>query len=684
MSANVEDLYLKGFMAFTSKEYAKAKAFWEQVLKQDPNHEKARKGLMELQQTLSSSGASRSGASMSGSRSGASMSGARSGVSMSGASHSGTPNPLAGETKKRTSKEILQEIKRLYGAKQYLEARGLCELLLRKHPNNKDLRGLFQKIDARCKAGGKPSAPPVQQRKPSETSSPDLESTMYYTSQAEAYMDQHDGAAAGAPEVDVDKLIQQGVQLYEVQDYDRALQAWQKALDADPENRIVKDYIQNVRAMMAEESGGPEPAPEPPAAPSADAGLPSKEALLQAYNDGLRLYEERHYPQAMEKWNFILKFHPNHRETLQCLEKTKAAIGLQEKHASELERAKQELLGGNHEEAEDIVARLATEVPDLDGLDAVRKSIENRKRQINEIRSLELETNEGQEKPVATKTSDEEITKFFTPDTGEGTGEARQVTRIIQTGQEKKPVSKFLLIGVPIILIGIAFGTYFGYRYVNQMSIPEEKDEEVYIPTTSEVNWNGARQKCEDFLLFGKEYYDSQNFAFSILSFSRVVEVATPRVAEIRSIELGKRTFELKDELDRLTELMSEAKLGLRQSESKLVADESVGEKELKRAETDVRRGNLSPAIETYSAALTQNLEDPALREQLGSILEQMAFKKLEEDQPDEAMTLFKQSTVVKPAFEMPRRHMEVIKRFFNGKITAVEKDQWFFFFINA
>ncbi|CAM2006793.1 tetratricopeptide repeat protein [Acanthopleuribacter pedis] len=691
MSENVEDLYLKGFMAFSAKNYAEAKSYWEKVLQVAPDHQEARKGLQDIMQ------ASQAGSAGAGQKS-------------------------SSGTKKRSSKEILQEIKRLYSAKQYQEARRLCEYLLKKHPNNNDLKGLFKKIDARFKATQSQSG----QRAPSDKSSPDLESTMYYTSKAEAFVE---GESAEAKDEDhtaaeVERLTQQGVQLYEVQDYDRALAAWRKALELDPSNRIVQDYVNNVSAMMAEEQAqaaesvpaapatsasassapassapatsvpaDPTPATSAPAtsapatsapatsAPGGDKGGPSKEALLNAYNEGLQLYESGQYAAAMEKWHYILEFHPNHKETQQCLEKTKVAIEQQHQYKSDLENAKKALLGGDHEEAERLVKELTAKAPDLDGLSALKNSIENRKKQINEIRSLELEEDAAKTK-AKSGPSDEEITKFFTPDADEGATETRQVTKIIKVRNEKKPINKLWFI-LPVVAAVLAGGGYFGFLYWERLQEQKlNEPEEEIIPTATQVDWNSDQQIVSDFMAFAEEYTISQKPAMAVLSYRRVREIATKRAAHLNEIAIAKRTFEDSEELKRLTKLTSEAQTNIAAEEAKLgqTAPPEDQEKTIRLAQTDIQKKRFQEAVDRLGPLLANNLDNIELQNLLGGAHESLAFEKLKEKALPEAVNHFRSAAVLKTAYVMPRRNMEVIERFFNGKISEQEKDQWFYF----
>lgn len=626
MSDQLEDLYLKGFMAYSAKDFGSAKKYWEQVLVLDPDHEKAKKGLMDLKKQA------------------------------------------GGAPKKRSSKEVLQEIKSLYAAKNYQEALRLCDMLLKKYPNNKDLQGLRAKVDSRYQQQMSAS--------PGSDAAPNLESTVYYMKRGEAFMDAAEPGAKPAAAADnageVEKLIQQGVRLYEIQDYEQALTAWQKALRLDPDNRIVKDYIQNVQAQIQADRAQPD-------APVAD-DKPSKEALMEAYNKGLAAYESQNYPAAMEQWRFILEHHPNHKETLQCLEKTQAAMAQQEAYRRDLETAKSELASGNHDQAEEILLRLVAEAPELEGLDSLKRAIEDRKRQMNEIRTLELEEEEESKTEKGAAPTEDEITRYFTPDSGKT--EARQVTRVIRPAKEKKTFSKWFLIGVPIMLILLLGGGYFGLTYYNTRLNVQTSN----VPTfdfSDNIAWSSALKRSEDFHNFGNDFFSDREYALASLSFNRAIDIAKTRISEIGDQDLDERAFELRSEKEKLLELVQSGQKSLREIEPLLKSDEKEDPKLRGKADEDLRKGMLQSASERFATLLLTDLENTEIRESYADAQRQMATKFISENELTEAERCFKRAAVLTGSYELPRRHVEVLQRFFLGKIREEEKNQWFFFFVD-
>lgn len=620
MNVNIEDLYLKGFMAYSAKNYSEAKQYWEKVLAVDPSHEKARRGLRELQKSM----------------------------------------PI-----KRTSKDILQEIKTLYAAMKYPEALKLCELLIKKYPSNQDLVGLYRKIANRIQSGGQGGS----------SGGNDFENTIYFQKKAEEFVsnvnEPDDGPGQEETATQVEKLIQQGVAEYEAGTFRRALATWQQALTLDPGNRIARDYITNVKAVITKQGQSAAPQPKP--------ARPSKEKLLEAYNHGLKHYQNKEYDVALEKWNFILQYHPNHKETLQCLEKTRAAIEKRNQHAARLEEARTELSAGNHVGAQSILMQLSIEAPDLEGLQQLREKLEERQQQINEIRSLELESAEPRE--ASFSPSDDEITQYFTPDDGNASG-ARQVTRVIVPKKDKKPFNKLLAFVIVLAVAGVGVGGYFGWQ-AYQNSLQQARTDTFVMPPV-DISWNSDWQRSEDFNRFGIDFANEGSFSLAAMAFERADMLITKRMETLQGENKTPLPYDEASELEVLKRLQPEIK-SQREQMVESLAEQKVQEapaKALEKAETAVRSDRFDEAETMLRSMLLSNQNDRSLQEKVGELYYSLALKKVGKGELHEALGFFKRAAVLQVAYETSRQHVEVIQRYFDGKISDVDKNQWFFFFL--
>jgi len=560
---------------------------------------------------------------------------------------------------KRTAKELLAEIKSLYYAKRFDEARVLCKKLVKRFPNNQDLLGLYRKIEARSKRSTPQAGPEAAAA--SSGAGTSFESTKYYTEKAEALIDHGEGASGG--DADVESLIKQGVTLYEVQDFSQALQLWNRALQIDPSNKVVQDYIANVRSMMAEE-GQP-----------SGREAPDKDKLLTIYNEGLKLYKDRHFDRAMEKWEYILEFFPGHKETQECLRKTKAAMEKEKEYAEELKEIEAEFKAGGHLEAERKILHLLIKAPHLEAAQRLKDAIEERKRQITEIRSLEIENSPTQHVSSAT---DDEITRFFTPDAAEGKKtEARQV---VSPKRVKKPLSKWVSIGVPVIILLLAAGGYAFWRFQETKLRIGQGDEPIQVLITHEEAWDSVEHRVEDYIVLANDYADEGNNLIAYFAYLKADNLAGPRLVELKQ-ELGSKSDKvIQDKLQRMETAKANAERELALAPNKIVERE-VSEKEVDRAYKAIESQQYEDAIEPLSAALIKALNDEFIREKLAYAYEQIAFEKLASHDLDEAFTNFRRAAVLSPSDDELMRHLQVIKDFFDGKIDEVEKDQWFFFY---
>ena len=91
--------------------------------------------------------------------------------------------------------------------------------------------------------------------------------------------------------------------------------------------------------------------------------------------------------------------------------------------------------------------------------------------------------------------------------------------------------------------------------------------------------------------------------------------------------------------------------------------------------------GDVVRAEEVLSAALTADLNNDSLRIKLADIDERHALSKVKLGELDEAHIYFRRAAVLNKANKTLFKHLRVINMYYDGSITAIDKDQWFFFF---
>lgn len=580
-------------------------------------------------------------------------------------------------TERKSPKEILRIIKKLYYEKEFERALGLCRELVQRFPNNDDLKNLYHRIEARCRAQA--DAPKASPPEPAETTAVNADDQPDGMSKVQA--DQIEPSAPAEGQVtdvgieDVNVLIQQGVTRYDAQDFQGALAVWERAMILEPGNQVVAGYIESARAALdagtAEADDGAQPAEE----------VPDKEKLLSIYNDGLQLYKDHKFDEALEKWEYILKYYPSHRETQECIEKTRAALEKEREYRDLLALAEQDLKSGEYLEAERKVIRLLIKAPNFEPAKRLKEAIEERKRQIDEIRSLELEEASVQK---VTSATDDEITRYFTPETETGKkAEARKVVKVEAPKKKKKTkkVNKRLVFGIlgGIAVIAVAAG---GFWYYQQSRLRLDKaDEPLQILITQEETWDSPEQKVEHLTDYADEYMDEGDYLFAFYAFQKANELILPRLLAVTQ-EAGTQPSRFQRErIENLQRIKEHIERGLAQAPTKIVG-QPLDEDELEAAMKDFDEGHYSDALRPLKAALSQRIDDQELTTKLGYAVEKIAFEKIKEGDLDAAYAFFKQALVLNSSDELLWRHLRVIQLYYDGKISSIDKDQWFFFFV--
>lgn len=629
MSVQSDDLYLKGVMAYNVQDYKAASAYWEQTLAKDPEHAKAKQGLERIQQ-------------------------------------------LTAAKPKRSSKDVFQDIKKLYSEKKFTEALKLTELLLKKHPENTDLQSLREKLEARVKPSAKPATVDAKR------------STMVIAAAAEL-------SVSDGPEqlsAQVERLIQDGVSLYEIQDYQQAIAVWQKALALDPNNRIARDYVQNVSALLDSDDEAEEQAPEPePQAANEASNKPSREQMLEVYNQAMGHFKARRFTQALELWNQILAYYPNHAETLQCIEKTRNLMQKEQGFQDQLDTVRKQIASGQLAEAESMLTRLSIEAPHLAGMDEARAALEGARtssQRIETVKTLEPQTPAAARQSMAGplgeerehhSATDEEITSFFEPTQKAQAGPRKVVAAAPVKKKKQTQVNVFLWFGIVVGVGLLAVAGYFGYDYYKkQLTI-----KNVAPVFVAEVEWSSDERIAEDFLNFGNDFEDESDFLLAMFAYQRTENVASRRIAALRKVE-GEHTPEWDRDMAWMTERLGKAKARLRDVQRKIRGSQ-VDAGVIDLARTALRREEYEDAAERLRGVLMSDPSNERARDMMGQAYERLAFKKMADGDVSGASNYFKCAAVLSTAFDMPRRHMEVIQRFFAGDIRKEDKDQWFFFF---
>lgn len=128
-----------------------------------------------------------------------------------------------------------------------------------------------------------------------------------------------DGANAPVDEEDIDKLLREAVQLYDIGLVEEAIAKWERALAADPGRQDVRAYLNQARAELGQRPAAPaHGAPAPPSRPSNHAGSSQLELKLRQAEHLLSL--QRH-EEAAFTFQQALALDPGNARALDGLER---------------------------------------------------------------------------------------------------------------------------------------------------------------------------------------------------------------------------------------------------------------------------------------------------------------------------------------------------------------------------
>ena len=129
----------------------------------------------------------------------------------------------------------------------------------------------------------------------------------------------------------IKEALEKGARLYREGKWPQAIDVWATVLELDPQNARAKRYIERAKNKIAQQVGVPlqpriKPAISPvkPAAPPKEltAQPPTKKEVVDLWlKQGVALYREGRYKEAMSFWNKVLAKDPNNKRAQRYIER---------------------------------------------------------------------------------------------------------------------------------------------------------------------------------------------------------------------------------------------------------------------------------------------------------------------------------------------------------------------------
>ena len=99
----------------------------------------------------------------------------------------------------------------------------------------------------------------------------------------------------------LDKLLERGIYYFNLKDYQSAKTVFKQILIKEPGNETASNYLKECERELASQ-------------------------IVELFNLGIKFFTDGNYEEAIKEWNKVLKIDPNHKSTLEFLQKAKERL----------------------------------------------------------------------------------------------------------------------------------------------------------------------------------------------------------------------------------------------------------------------------------------------------------------------------------------------------------------------
>ncbi len=463
-------------------------------------------------------------------------------------------------------------------------------------------------------------------------------------------------------EKDVNALIQKGVSLYEVGDIENALVVWEQALQLQPDNPFLKDYIANARNELGIESSDTE----------------DNQSSEEESNDKVQQISLEHSDSEMKQDEEIeIVFNENELEG-----ELKRAIAIA--RSGDTERARlmlKNLLENNQidENKYSSTIKFISKIEGEIGISILKNKIKNMVEDKDFEGALEfLKRNKDRfsfeeankiEQFILQKRQEETLTQSFELELEEDpepkiTRRPKQIdkTKKLKQKTKVKPKKKSRSVSVffkttflfLLLIIVLAVVIFYGVKAI-QSNI---QSEEVAFDIKTFQLREREQQKKKQFQKYLKEarnYFDLGEYLFAYYTYLHAERYGQLDEQQIAFLSRARR-------------LMKQEKINKR--------------REFKLAERYYKSGKFEKAIPHYKNLLSENPENLEIKKKLFVCYKKAAIKYALSKNVLKAKTLFNYALVLNRNDADIPKHLKVLDRYLKGKINQKLLTQWFYFYI--
>ena len=459
---------------------------------------------------------------------------------------------------------------------------------------------------------------------------------------------------------DVTNLIQKGVSLYEVGDYENALEIWQQALQLQPDNEFIKEYIENAKRELNQYSEEYEEQFDTETQISENIATPQQEETKP--QDVEIVFEESEIDEELKRIVAVARSGDFERakSLLNKLRETGAIeeekFVTTENYISKLEKELgssfvknkiKALLEENlFEEALETLERHKNKFSPEEK-NKIEQFIKAKKQEYEFSQPLELEL---EEESPAPKRESARTTRSATHKT------SRQKPPTIRRQVKKKktiwPFLKTTFIFL-LLLVILAVVVFYGFKVIKsdiQQNTPEFDIKTLKLEEEKKLK----KRKFNTFVKEAKAYFDMGEYLFAYYTFLHAERYG--------NLDEQQKAFLLKAR--------------------QLMANSNINKNaEIKAGMRYFKKKQYEKAIPHFKNALAVNPEDLNVKEKLFQCYKNLGIEYSLKFEILKAKTYFKYALVLNRYDEEIPKHIVVLDRYLKGKINKRLLTQWFYFF---